>query len=137
MKAVFLLAWLVSAAAKETCGESKSPCSGKGTYASLISQLSAAGAQTSASKDLAINNLKAFSVDEIDAAKSWVTYIQGGKSGGCKLDAIKCGDVKKLSAKVRPTAARDRPTDARAPRRRATATRPRRTRWAAPTNPTA
>ena len=137
MKSVALLfAWLVSAAGKETCGESKSPCSGKGTYASLLSQLGGAGAQTSPSKDLAVNNLKDFSVDEIDAAKSWVTYTQGGKSGGCKLDSIKCGDVKKLSAKVRANR-RATATDARAPPRRATAPRPRRTRWAAPTNPTA
>jgi len=99
--ALFFVACFTTSAAKEKCGESKSPCSGKGTYGALISQLGGAGAQTTASKDLAISTFKDFTVEEIDAAKSWVTYIQGGKSGGCKLDAIKCGDKSKLSVKAR------------------------------------
>ena len=115
-------------AGKDECSDSKAPCSGKSTFATLFKDLSGAASQSATSSDLALKYTD-FSVSEIDAGKSWVTYLQGGKSGSCKLP-IKCTDVSKMDTKVRRAAVAFVVT-LRAPRRRNFARRPTPPSWGA------
>ena len=120
-------------AGKDECSDSKAPCSGKSTFATLFKDLSGAASQSATSSDLALKYTD-FSVSEIDAGKSWVTYLQGGKSGSCKIP-IKCTDVSKMDTKVRRAAVAFVVTP-RAPRRRNFARRPTPPSWGARPRPT-
>lgn len=99
--AFFLALVVVDAKSKSkggSCGASKTPCSGSGSYSKLIESLKGAAAQSSASKDLATTSLKDYSVNEIDAAKAYVS------SGTCKLDSFKCAAAPKFKKEVRARA---------------------------------
>ena len=112
-----IFACLAGAVAKDSCNDSKAPCSGKSTFKTLYAELAGASAQSATSADLSLKYTD-FSVTEIDYGKTWVTYTQGGKGdakSSCKLPAT-CSDVSKMTTKAR-----------RAPRRRARA-RPRASR---------
>ena len=106
-----IFACLAGAVAKDSCNDSKAPCSGKSTFKTLYAELAGASAQSATSADLSLKYTD-FSVTEIDYGKTWVTYTQGGKGdakSSCKLPAT-CSDVSKMTTKAR-----------RAPRRRARA----------------
>ena len=143
-----IFACLAGAVAKDSCNDSKAPCSGKSTFKTLYAELAGASAQSATSADLSLKYTD-FSVTEIDYGKTWVTYTQGGKGdakSSCKLPAS-CSDVSKMTtkarraprrrARARPRASREPPpAHRRAPRRRNSATRPTRPSWAARPSPT-
>jgi hypothetical protein len=97
-----IFACLAGAVAKDSCNDSKAPCSGKSTFKTLYAELAGASAQSATSADLSLKYTD-FSVTEIDYGKTWVTYTQGGKGdakSSCKLPAS-CSDVSKMTTKAR------------------------------------